>query len=413
MVSMWLWAALVCSFLLQSAAPPTTDWQAEGMKLLEAKNYPAAIEALEKAAAANPQDFAIRFNLALAYSLEGKDQQAIAEYRKVLELKPGLEPAITNLGILMLRNQDAAGAIPLLRRAHELKPGDARIAVYLGDALLARKQLPEAAETYSAALQSDPKSAAAEAGLGRALLAQDRLDKAAEHFQRAAELDPAYKDGLLELGEAYERAHQTDKALAIYRQFPDNAGAQERAGEILLEAGDGAGAAPLLENAVRLSPTSANRLALATAYFKTKQYDQGLTVLDAAVKADPKNYDLRMLAGRALRDQKKFPQAATQFMAAAELKPDSVQPWSEFAGVAVLAENYPQALAALDKVKALGGETSSHYYLRAIILDKLRQLKPALEAYQAFLATSGGKYPDEEFKARQRSRILQRELSKR
>jgi len=70
-------------------------------------------------------------------------------------------------------------------------------------------------------------------------------------------------------------------------------------------------------------------------------------------------------------------------------------------------------LAALDQVKALGGETSAHMYLRAIILDKLKQLKPALAAYESFLATSGGKYPDEEFKARQRARIIKQELSRR
>ena len=383
------------------------------MKLLEAKNYTAAIDALSKAAAADPKDFAIHFNLALAYSLDDKDSEAIAEYRKTLELKPGLEPAITNLGILLLRDKDAAAAIPFLRKAHQLKPADARIAAYLGDALLAQKQLPEAADAYSSALQAEPKSAAAESGLGRALLEQGQLDEAAQHLRKAANLDPAYKDALLELGDAYERAGKKEDAVALYRQFPDNAAAQERAGELLLESGDATAAIPLLEKAVQTSPTSANRLALATAHFKNKEYDKGLAVLDAAIGADPKNYDLRMLAGRALRDQKKFPQAATQFVAAAQLKPDAVQPWSELAGVAVLAESYPQALAALDKVKALGGETTSHLYLRAIILDKLRQLKPALAAYQAFLATSGGKYPDEEFKARQRARILQTELNKR
>ena len=42
----------------------------------------------------------------------------------------------------------------------------------------------------------------------------------------------------------------------------------------------------------------------------------------------------------------------------------------------------------------------------------MKQPKPALEAYQRFLAMSQGKNPDEEFKARQRARIIHRELSK-
>ncbi len=61
----------------------------------------------------------------------------------------------------------------------------------------------------------------------------------------------------------------------------------------------------------------------------------------------------------------------------------------------------------------MGGETPSHFYLRAIMLDKLKQYQPALEYYQRFLAASEGKFPDEEFKSRQRARIIRKELSKR
>ena len=71
-----------------------------------------------------------------------------------------------------------------------------------------------------------------------------------------------------------------------------------------------------------------------------------------------------------------------------------------------------QGIAALDRVKALGGETPAHFFLRAIMLDKTKQYKPALENYQKFLASAGGKYPDEEFQARQRVRIIEKELSK-
>jgi tetratricopeptide (TPR) repeat protein len=410
---MSLCAALACAFLFQSGATAKVDWQADGLKALEAKNYPAAIEALSKAVAADPGDYSAHFNLGLAYSLDHKDPQAIAEFQKTLELKPGLPQAVTNLAILLLRNKDVAAATPLLRQAHQAKPADARMAMCLGDALLAQNQLAEAAEAYTSALQNDPKSAPSELGLAHVYAKQGKLSEAEEHFKKAAALDPSYKESLLELADLYERAHQNSEAIAIYREFPNNPAAQERAGELLLEAGDGAGAAALLEAAVQSSPTSANRLALATAYFKAKQYDKGLAVLGAAIQADKNNFDLRMLAGRALRDEKKYPEAAAQFLAATQLKPSEVKPWSELAAAAVLGENYPQALAALDQVKALGGETSSHMYLRAIILDKLKQLKPALAAYESFLATSGGKYPDEEFKARQRARIIKQELSRR
>ena len=58
-------------------------------------------------------------------------------------------------------------------------------------------------------------------------------------------------------------------------------------------------------------------------------------------------------------------------------------------------------------------ESPNHWYLRAIMLDKTQQYQPALQYYEKFLAAAGGKFPDEEFKARQRVRIIKRELEKR
>ena len=82
---------------------------------------------------------------------------------------------------------------------------------------------------------------------------------------------------------------------------------------------------------------------------KNKQPDKALPVVDASFANEPGDYDLRMLHGRILRDQRKFPAAAQDFYRAAQGKPDSVEAWSELAGALVLAENYAPALGALDR----------------------------------------------------------------
>jgi tetratricopeptide (TPR) repeat protein len=143
-----------------------------------------------------------------------------------------------------------------------------------------------------------------------------------------------------------------------------------------------------------------------------KQPDKALPLLEKAVAGDPKNFELRMIYGTSLRDQKKYNPAAREFYMATQLKPDSKEAWNELSGMLILLNDFPQAMAALDRVKALGGETPAHYFFRAIMLDKTKQYKPALENYQKFLASAEGKYPDEEFQARQRVRIIQKELSK-
>src|SRR5690242_2818387 len=405
-----MWAPALVLLLLFA---PTTDYQAEGLKALEAKQYDQAVQLFTQAAQADPGDYSAHFNLALAFSLLGKDAEAIPEFQKTLDLKPGLYQAELNLGIVLLRGKRAKDAVAHLDAAAQAKPKEFRPQWYLAEALLSAEEPAKAEPHYQAAIEIDSKSAAAQLGLGRAQARQKRLGEAAEHFRKAAEMDAAFSDALLELAGLYEQNHQPDEAIAIYQKFPDRPAAAEHVGELLIEAQRYAEAIPYLEKAVTQSATAANRLALATAYQMSKEPQKALAQLAQAAAAEPANYDLHMRYGRALRDEHQFIPAANQFAAAAKLKPDSKEAWNELAGVLTLAEQYPQALAALDRVRTLRQEIPGDYYLRAIILDKLHDYKPALESYRQFLASSEGKNPDEEFKARQRSRIIERILSKR
>ena len=404
------WALFVMPVALLAQA---VDYQADGIKALDAKRYDAAVDLFTKAVAADPKDYAAHFHLALAYSLLGKDSDAIAQYRSTLELKPGLYEAELNLGICLLRGKDADAALAPLKSAADQKPKEFRPAYYLAQALLEKAQFPEAEAAFTNALSLNASSAAAELGLGQAMARQGKLDEAEPHYRKAAALDASYKSLLLQLAELYEQKHEAAPAIAIYREFPDNPGAQERMGALLEESGRASDAIPALEMAVAKSPTAANRVELAQAYVRNKQPEKAIPLVEAALEAAPGDYDLRMFYGRLLRDQRKFPGAEQQFLAASKLKPDAVQPWNELAGVLVVAGDYPRALAALDRVRALGAESSGHYYLRAMSLDHLHQLKEALANYNKFLESSHGKMPDEEFIARQRARIIQNELNKR
>src|SRR6185437_14896736 len=129
--------------------------------------------------------------------------------------------------------------------------------------------------------------------------------------------------------------------------------------------------------------------------------------------ANPQDFELRMFDARLLRDQRKFPEAEAQFASAARAKPDSVAAWNELAGVYLADEKYAPALEAFDHVKALGAETVPNYFFRALALDHLNQAKDALENYNKFLAGSNGQFPTQEFQARGRVTVLEKELHKR
>ncbi len=399
---------IVALFLAQAVDP-----NAEGLKALDDGKYEAAVAAFTRAVAAGPKDYSAHFNLALAYGFLHRDDEAISEYRKTLELKPGLYEAQLNAGIVLLRGKKPAEAVPLLAAASEQKPKEFRPRYYLAEAQSQGGALGDAEASYRLALEIDGTSADAELGLAQALARQGKLAEAEPHYRRAGELQPKYRDYLLQLAQFYEEARQPSPAMAIYREFPDNVAAQEHLGQLMLENKQYTDAIPRLEAAFTEDPTQANRVALAAAYVFANQPAKALPLLEQAVSDQPLNFNLRMMYGRALRDNKQYTPAATQFTEAAKLKPGEPKTWNELGVALYMAGDLRNALAAFDKALSLGENTAGNWFLRAIILDKLKQVKPALEAYQRFLSMSQNQNQDQEFQARHRIITLQRELERR
>jgi tetratricopeptide (TPR) repeat protein len=396
-----------------SVLPASARLHRRRLKALEAAKYDQAAELFGKAVAADPKDYAAHFHLALSYTMLKRDADSLAEYKKVLELKPGLYEAELNAGILLIRDKQPLDAAQYLQQAVDQKPKEFRPRLYWAQALLESGDAAKAEEQYRAALDLDAKSAAAELGLAHALAGRTG-------WWMPCRISGPPRNSIRTIATAcwnsralYEKNHQNAEAIAIYQQFPENAAAQEHVGQLLLENKHSADAIAPLEAAMQKDPTPANRLALATAYLFEKQFDKALPLLDQSVAAEPGNYALRMMYGRGLRDAKKYDPAAQQFFQATKLKPDSREAWNELAGMLYMLEKFPESLAALDRAHQLGDDTPANYYFHAITYDKLRALKPALDYYREFLARSKGEFPDEEWKARQRAKLLDRELNKR
>jgi tetratricopeptide (TPR) repeat protein len=398
--------------LLAASTVQGTDLQTQGLQALDHQQFAQAEQIFSKLADQDPKDYTALFNLALAESGLGKRDEAIHRYRKVLELKPNLFEAELNLGILYLRSKQSTEALPLLEDATKQKPDQARPKRYLADALLGSGKAAEARDLYKQVLQSDPKQANAELGLGQSLVALGALEEAAPHYRNAATLDSHLKSYLLELATAFEKANRPADAVPLLKEFPSDVAAHEELGRVYLSLNRPADAAEEFRQSVDASPTPANQLALATAYLKNNQPDLAAPILEQALAQDPNDYELHMVVGRLRRDRHNYADAAREFATAAKIKPDSVEAWNEAATAYVLSAQYPEALAALDKVHNLNGDTPGDLYYRAIIYDKLHQVKQALASYEHFLQSSSGKFPDQEFIARQRSRILAKEANR-
>jgi tetratricopeptide (TPR) repeat protein len=134
--------------------------------------------------------------LSLADSLQkqGKFDEAIEAYRKVLANDPNNSNAHNNLGSLLVRKGLMQDALKEFRLSLAIKPDQATVHTNIGYILGETHHLPEAVEEYNKALQLNPADAHAHNDLGVALLQIGEYEKAAEQFNDSIRINPSYSD---------------------------------------------------------------------------------------------------------------------------------------------------------------------------------------------------------------------------
>jgi Flp pilus assembly protein TadD len=127
---------------------------------------------------------------ASALASQGKRAEAVAEWRKALELAPSEALAHNNLAIALVETGGIEEAMAHYRKALELSPEYPEAHNNLGEALIRSQRHPEAIEQFRKALELNPDYASAHSNLGAALAQTGRMAEALPHFEKSAELKP-------------------------------------------------------------------------------------------------------------------------------------------------------------------------------------------------------------------------------
>lgn len=409
----WLIACLPVVF---AASVFAADALREAAAALEKKDFAAAVPHLQAALAEDAENANARFNLAYAYLQIGDEARAVEQFQALVAAQPESTQARRNLAMLLMRGGRPGEAAVHWQALAAASPEDFSLHLAWADALDKSGNPAAAVEPYKRAVALDATSADALLGLGYALARQRRFSEAAPYYLRAAALDPAVESMTLQLAnEMEQRGLQTD-ALEIYRRYarnhPGEAAVQERVGLILLERGRFRQAAEALEKAVAADSTAANRAALAEAYAHLGDAQRGVQQLREAVHADPRSAALRVRYANGLLAARQFEQAAQQYLAAVERKPDTLDGWNGLAFTMFQLENYPAALQALEQSAKLGAHKPATLYLKALTQDKLQLYEEARRSYEKFLAMSPD-MEDEVWKAGERVKVIDKVLAKR
>ena len=415
------------------ASPPAAGSPQPSAESAQPQSLPAEVAAAESAIAssdwktaetkldaylaAHPADARALFDAGYVADAQNRLDDAAALYRRAITANPQSFEAHLSLGLLLARQNKFDEARPELATATTLDPGEAgpelkarawralaRIdrasdpATASNDLLEALKLSPETPEdtllaaelaehagqndaaeaAYRRVLAKDPHSVPANAGLAHLLILRKQYPEA-ETLLRAALLsspdDPTLNAQLAAVLAAQDDAEALPLLQKLHDAHPADPAITRMLAEVLAVAGDYAGSDQLYLHLLAASPEDANLLvAHGQNLVRQARMEEAVKVFDKATQIDPANGDA----------------------------------WSGLAFAAFRTNRPDVTLHALTMRSRTLPEIPATLFLWAQAYDTLHQKQQAAAYYHRFLEAAGGKFPNQEWQARQRLQILEK-----
>lgn len=157
-------------------------------------------------------------NLGVSLGILGRRDEAFAAFREALRVDPRYLKALNNLAGALAAEGDFARALPMLRSALEIQPDFPGALYNLGNAMAALRRYEEAVGHYRRALAADPSHADARLNLGNALDALGRFTEAAEQYQALASMRPGSFEARFNLANLLARRGDLEGAAVLFRE---------------------------------------------------------------------------------------------------------------------------------------------------------------------------------------------------
>jgi len=177
------------------------------------------IEALWRTTLArNPACWMAHNNLGIVLFQKGEIDEAIAHYRKTLQMWPDFSDADYNLGNALLQKGEIDEAIVHCRRAVMIQPNDPDAQVALGNALARKGLTDDAIVHYLRATEIRPYYVSAHYDLSGLLLRKGEMDAAISHCQAALSIQPEHAEARINLAIALDQKGQIADAIVNYEK---------------------------------------------------------------------------------------------------------------------------------------------------------------------------------------------------
>ena len=336
----------------------------------------------------NPNSFEAHLALGLLLARQGKRDEAHSELLAATTLDAGeAGPTLKARAWRALARLDKPGpdgegnaslASDELLEALKLTPETADDTLLAADLAEASGQHDAAEKAYRRVLSSDPKSLPANSGLAHVLIERKQYPEAETLLRAALQVDPenpVFNAQLATVLAAQNDADALPLLQKLHAAHPADPAITRMLAEVLAEAGD---------------PVGSDKL------------------YAALLAKSPDDIDLLVAHGQNLIRQQHDSQALAAFNKAAELDSASADAWSGIAFAASKLHQPSLVIHALTMRSKFLPEVPATYFLWATSYDTLNDKVAAITYYHHFLDSSGGKFPNQEWQARQRLLALEK-----
>ena len=184
------------SFLIEDES--TFELLDKGNKLFTEKKYDAALLAYKEFLDKNPGAYQVRLNIADCYREKGEYEQALEEYKILLEKTSTDEPkgkeivakAMAGIGDCYLKKQDFENAQNYFKQSIEAYPEDELIAYNVGEIYFSNQKLDEAIQYFALASRIKPDWSDPYYKLGLVYLNKADFEKAIEMLEKFLTHEP-------------------------------------------------------------------------------------------------------------------------------------------------------------------------------------------------------------------------------
>jgi len=157
------------------------------------------------------------YNLGRAYQEQRRFEEAIGEYRTVVQSHSAYSvDALNNIGVSLIEQGRIDEAISGYTAALKLNPGDAVVHYNLASAYVIQGRIDEAISEYAAAIKLNPDSAEVHFYLGAAYKKQGRMNEAINEYHVVLKLNPGDAMSHNNLGNAYGKLGRMEEAINEY-----------------------------------------------------------------------------------------------------------------------------------------------------------------------------------------------------